>query len=52
MGKIIKNRRGRYTFTIKKEIVNEFKKQSFDLNKSMSERVEEMMIRENKKGEK
>ena len=49
MEKIVKKRRERFTFALKRNIVEEFKKQSYEISKSMSSRIEEFMENELKK---
>ena len=49
MPKNIKNTKKIYTYSADEKIVEEFKKQSYELNKSVSERIEEFMKKENEK---
>jgi predicted transcriptional regulator len=49
MPKNIKKTRKIYTYSADEKVVKEFKKQSYELNKSVSERIEEFMKKENEK---
>lgn len=44
--KRIKIKKKKYTYTLDPKVVEEFKKQSYEQNKSASERINDFMIKE------
>ena len=49
MPKNIKTARKVFTYSADEKVVEAFKRQSYELNKSVSERIEEFMKKENEK---
>ena len=49
---MVKKKRKLFTFSLKEDVVKEFKKQSYEISESMSSRIEEFMKKELRKGEK
>lgn len=49
MPKNIKTTRKVFTYSADEKVVEAFKRQSYELNKSVSERIEEFMKKENEK---